>query len=72
MGYKLQIRALREAKGLTQRETAQQLHVTPSAVAKWETGDTTPTLENLIAMSTLFCCSLDALLGREPPERTSA
>lgn len=33
------IRALREKKGLTQRQLAERLLVSDKAVSKWETGD---------------------------------
>ena len=72
MEYTLKIRELREARDLTQRQAAKELRVTPGAVAKWETGATVPTLDNLLAVADLLGCSLDALFGREPPERTSA
>ena len=38
MTYGERIRQGREAKGLTQEELAQRLHVTRQAVSAWETG----------------------------------
>ena len=35
----------RKAKGMTQRELAQRLHVTDKAVSKWETGKGFPDMK---------------------------
>lgn len=72
MKCKLKLKEIREARGLTQRRLAQDLNMTPGAVAKWELGYTTPTMDNLVALADLLGCTLDELSGREPPERTSA
>ena len=45
MGEK--IRALREAKGLSQKELAEALGVDPSSVCYWESGKNEPTIFNL-------------------------
>jgi transcriptional regulator with XRE-family HTH domain len=45
------IRAARNRAGLSQRQMARALGVTPSAVAQWELGDTTPTHEHLLAIA---------------------
>lgn len=63
----LKIRELREAKGLSQRQVAEAMRVTPGAVAKWELGYTKIALDNLLTLADLFGCTTDALLGREPP-----
>ena len=63
----LRVRALRDLRNLTQRQVAKALGVSPGAVAKWELGVSMPTMENLLALATLFGCTTDALLGREPP-----
>jgi transcriptional regulator with XRE-family HTH domain len=40
------IKKARHAKGLTQRDLAVCLHVSPAAVAQWELGQTAPTPKN--------------------------
>ena len=72
MEIRLRLRALREAKGLSQRAVARELGVTPGAVAKWELGYTQPTMDNILALASLLGCSTDALLGRSSMDQTSA
>lgn len=72
MDYELKIRALREAKGVSQRKLAEDIGVSPGAVAQWELGATTPTTANLVALANVLGCSMDALFGRAGPEQTSA
>lgn len=72
MEYSVRIRTLREERGMSQRELAKRLNLTPGCVAKWELGLSAPTVENLLALADLFGCPLDAIFGREPPGRTSA
>lgn len=72
MEYSVRIRTLREERGMSQRELAKRLNLTPGCVAKWELGLSAPTAENLLALADLFGCPLDAIFGREPPGRTSA
>lgn len=69
---KLKLKEIREARGMTQRKLARDLNMTPGAVAKWELGYTTPTMENLVALADLLGCTTDAILGRAGPEQTSA
>lgn len=72
MVYKLRLRELRIAKGLSQRTVADRIGVTPGSVAQWELGMKNISMRNLIALSDLLGCTIDQLLGREPPGRTSA
>lgn len=58
---------LREGRGLDQRSLAAALGVSPSAVAQWERGYNLPGTDNLLALADLFGCSVDMVLGREPP-----
>lgn len=46
-------RALREARGWSQRELAERLEVPQSSVARWERGDSEPTSEQMEALSFL-------------------
>ena len=67
MNIGMNIRTLRQQKGLTQEQTAAQLGVTAQAVSKWETGANTPDIALLPALAELFGVSIDALFGRELP-----
>lgn len=61
------IQALRKAKGLTQEELADRLGVSRQAVSKWESEQSAPDLERVIAMSGIFEVTTDYLLkGIEP------
>lgn len=57
----------RKARSLSQEDLAQRLGVTRQAVSKWETGDSTPDLNNLQALANTLGLSLDVLCGRESP-----
>lgn len=58
------IRQLREHEGLTQKDLAVKVGVNPSAVNRWESGEKTPDLVNLVKLADLFGVTLDYLLGR--------
>ena len=57
---------LRKQKGLSQEELANRLNVSRQTISKWEVGDSTPDMENLIAISSLFEISLDELVLDKP------
>lgn len=59
--------SLRKQQGLTQLELAQALRVSRQAISKWETGEATPSLENLKSLSQLYQVPLGQLLGEEQP-----
>ena len=59
------LRDLRTKAGLSQRAVANHLRVSPSIISSYETGERTPSTENLLALSYLYRCSTDFLLGRE-------
>ena len=59
------IRETREGKGLSQKQVALEVGVRSPSVSNWESGKTTPTPENYIAMARLFNVSVDYLLGRD-------
>ncbi|MEO3687292.1 helix-turn-helix transcriptional regulator [Lactococcus lactis] len=47
---------------VTQEELANQLLVSSKTISNWETGKTTPDIDNLIRIASLFQISLDNLL----------
>lgn len=55
---------LRKNQGLTQTEVAEKVFVTRQAVSRWETGETTPDIDTLKLLSTLFNVSINQLLGQ--------
>lgn len=54
---------LRAKRGLSQDELAEKVFVTRQAVSRWETGETTPSLETLKQLSVFFDVSINTLLG---------
>lgn len=58
------IRGERSRQDMTQEQLAEHLGVSPSAVRSWESGTTKPGPNQLLAMSDLFGCTTDFLLGR--------
>lgn len=60
----LRLQEMRIANRYTQKEVATKLGISPSIVSGYETGERTPSTENLLALSYLYKCSTDYLLGR--------
>lgn len=57
--------ALRKAKGLTQKDAASQIGVTPSMLTNYEKGKTEPTLTTAQRIADFYSVSLDELCGKE-------
>lgn len=57
------IRLFRKQRKLTQEKLAEALGVTVGAVYKWESGQSTPELDLIVALADFFDTSVDALLG---------
>lgn len=62
------IAQLRKALGLSQEQLAEQLGVSRQSISKWETGQSAPELDKLVALSRVFGVSTDTLLGNSAPE----
>ena len=63
------LKEIRQAKGLTQDQLAEALHVTRQAVSNWETGRSEPDIETLLALAEALDTGADALIyGPEPPK----
>lgn len=62
MEIKDKIQQLRKNRNLSQERLAEGLNISRQAVAKWESGETMPDINNLIQISDIFNISLDRLL----------
>ena len=59
------LQELRKQKGMTQEELAKELHVTRTAVSKWESGRGYPNIDSLKALAKSFSVTVDELLSGE-------
>ena len=65
MQFKDILKALREERGLSQKNIAQACNVSPTCICQLETGVRNPTGSTLVLLANFFQCSIDYLLGRE-------
>ena len=63
MKKKKKVRRLRKANGLTQKELAEKLYVTPSTISKWENGAAMPDVYAVTDMADIFGVEVAELLG---------
>lgn len=59
------LKQLREENGLTQEALAKATNISQAGIAKWETGDRTPSLDNFVTLAVFFKCSMEYLVGLE-------
>ena len=64
------IKALRKAKGLSQQELAERLHVVRQTVSKWEQGLSVPDADLLVRLAEALEVTVAELLGTPEPEST--
>ena len=62
----------RKAAGLTQADAAARLNVSRQAVSRWESGQSKPSTEKLLALGGLYGVSIDRLLNTENAEKPDA
>ena len=62
------IRRLRTDRGWTQEALAEQLHLTPQSVSRWETGQSLPDVSQVPQLARVFGVSTDTLYGLDQPE----
>lgn len=58
------IRALRKARGLSQQELAERLHVVRQTVSKWEQGLSVPDADMLVRLAECLEVSVEEPAGR--------
>lgn len=57
------IRELRNRAGLTQKELAEKLHKSESAIRMWELGKSEPDLQSINELAEIFNVSVDYIIG---------
>lgn len=57
------LQTLRKAKGLTQQQVADYLHISNKTVSKWETGQVMPDILTIKALAELYEVNVDELLN---------
>ncbi len=59
------LKIFRQNAGLSQEELAVKLNISRQAVSKWERGEASPDIENLVVLSRLYNVTVDELLTGE-------
>lgn len=62
------IKKLRADKELTQKDLADQVHVTFQTVSKWEKGENEPDIATIKQLAKIFDCSVDYLISEDEEE----
>ena len=57
------IKNFRKKSNMSHDELAEKLGVSRQSISLWETGQTQPTIDNIIALAKIFNISSDMLLG---------
>lgn len=57
------LKNIRVQKGLSQEDLAERIHVVRQTISKWESGLSSPSVEQLVSLSTFFDTPPDILLG---------
>ena len=71
MNFSEKLSKLRKANNLSQEQLAEKLGVSRQAVSRWELGETTPDMLNLVGLCDIFGVSADYLI-RDLDSNTSA
>lgn len=71
MKFKDKLQVLRKEKGMSQEKLAEKIGISRQAVAKWETGQSYPDMDKLVALSDLFRISIDKLVKDYDDENCS-
>lgn len=64
-GLGTRLREQRLLMNISQKKAAEVINVSPSIISNYESGERTPSVENLMALAGLYRCSTDYLLGIE-------
>lgn len=70
MSFGEKLAKLRKDAGMNQEELANNLGVSRQAVSKWESNNSYPETDKIVAICKLFNCSMDDLLGTNTKEES--
>lgn len=62
------LQKLRKEKRISQEQLAEQLGVTRQSVSKWESGNSYPEMDKIVAICNLFHCDMDVLINKDITE----
>ncbi len=65
----MRLKEIREAKGISQRQAALALNLSPTVYNRYENGIREPSNALLLVIADYFGVTVDELLGRTPPEK---
>lgn len=66
------LKKLRKSARLTQEQVAETLNVSRQSVAKWESGESLPDIDNCIMLAKLYKVTMDDLVGYVKAEKNDA
>jgi transcriptional regulator with XRE-family HTH domain len=61
-GENIKIKAIREKRGLTQKQLADRLGVKQQNISDWERGERSPSVKNLKKLAEVLNCQIDDLV----------
>ena len=65
----MSIKTVRESKNLTQQYIANELGISRTSVAMWETGEAMPRADRLPELARILGCTIDELFAEESDNR---
>jgi transcriptional regulator with XRE-family HTH domain len=69
-GLPEKLKELRLQYNYSQKSVADKLNISTSIISGYETGERTPSCDNLLSLARLYHCSTDYLLGNNFEQRT--
>ena len=59
------LKLIRNDKKISQEDLAERLGVSRQSVSKWETGENYPSMQNIMALCTIFKCKINELVHED-------